>query len=111
MIQLIGRFRDPSKTDLNSPVGLVCPLAVSRRHPSHQLLPCIRPVLSLSVVCFDFRLLYKAGWFYIILCLHAILHGLYYASYGMVFVCVEGTMTSLVRECSLLDGSYFPFVI
>ena len=32
-------------------------------------------------------------------------HGLYYASYGMTCACVEGSMITLVRECSLLHGS------
>ena len=69
-------------------------MAVPRRHPPHQILSSIRHILSLPVVCFDFRLLYRAGCLYIHFCHYSFLHGLYYASYGMAFACVEGTITS-----------------
>ena len=99
------RFVIPLNPGLNFPVGLFLPTSRSKAPPTTSIMILYTSYLVSFWFCFGFRLLYRAGCFYIIFCHYSFIYGLYYAAYGVTFACVEDTNTTLVRECSLLDGS------
>ena len=72
-------------------VGLMYPLGFPWRQPLQQFLLCMGPVLS-TYVCFDHRLVYKAGCVYINVCISVMDYTLLVMVYNLP---TEGTMTTL----------------